>query len=148
MSSIKLGNKEITLDESLLKFDDHNINKFLQDFASNYNLYSEVHSDAQFIHSKYEDRYDAVYADKFRQHREDSSSDKMAEMKTKSDPDVQEALENVRIAKRNVNLIWGFLRSMDRSHEDAMQFCYNMRKEMDKIFPSYVKKLDDVIGHV
>ena len=140
MSIVKLGAKEIHLNEELLKFDEHNINQFLQNFASNYNSYYEAHSDAQFVHSKYEDRYDAVYADKFRLHREESSSDKMAEMKTKCDPDVQEALENVRIAKHNVNILWGFLRSMDRCHEFAREFCYNMRKELDGIYKDTVKK--------
>lgn len=146
MSTIKLGDREINLDPELLKFDEHTINQFLQNFSGNYNTHYEHHSDAQYVHSKYEDRYDAVYADKFRQYREESSSDKMADMKAKCDNDVQEALENVRIAKRNVNMIWGFLRSMDRAHEDAMQFCYNLRKEMDKIFPSYVKRSDDIGG--
>lgn len=142
---IKLAGKEISLDPALLRFDEHTLNDYLQKFAANYNTYYEHHADAQYVHSKYEDKYDAVYADKFRVYREESSSDKMAEMKTKADNDVQESLEMVRVAKRNVNLLWGFLRSMDRSHEDAMQFCYNMRKEMDKIFNSYVKKSDDLI---
>ena len=137
---IKLGNNEINLDQGLLKFDEHTINKFLQNFASNYNTYCEAHSDAQFIHSRFEDTYDALYSGKFRQYREESSSDKVAEMKTKSDTEVQEALENVRVAKRNVNLIYGYLRSMDRAHDDAITTCHNMRKELDKLFPSYVKR--------
>lgn len=146
MSIVKLADKEINLNPELLKFDEHNINQFLQNFAANYNQYYEHHSDSQYVHSKYEDRYDAVYAEKFKEYREESSSDKMADMRTKADKDVQDALENVRLAKRNVNLIWGYLRSMDRSHEDAMQFCYNLRKELDKLFPNYVKKIEDVIG--
>lgn len=140
MTKIKLADKEIELNPEFLKFDEHTINAFLQNFAGNYNSYYEFHTDAQYVHSKYEDRYDAIYAEKFKEYREDSSSDKMAEMKTKADADVQEALDKVRLAKRNVNLIWGYLRSMDRSHEDAMQFCYNLRKEMDKLFPNFVKK--------
>lgn len=143
MTTIKIGNKEIKLNSDLLRFDEHTINQFLQEFAANYNTYAEAHSDAQYVFSKFEDKYEALYADKFRQYRDESSSDKAADMKTKCDKEVQEALENVRIAKRNVNLLWGFLRSMDRSHEDAMNFCYNLRKELTALFPNYVKTNDN-----
>lgn len=132
---IKVGNREIQLDDNLLRFDEHTINNFLQTFAANYNYYYEFHSDATFIHSKYEDKYDAIYADKFRMYREESSSDKMAEMKTKCDAAVQEAQENVRVAKRNVNLLWGYLRALDRAHDDATQYCFNLRREMQSLFP-------------
>jgi hypothetical protein len=139
MVVVKLGSKDINLDQELLKFDEHTINKFLQTFAANYNIYYQYHSDAQFVHSRFEDKYDAVYSDKFRLYREESSSDKMADMKAKSDKEVQEAIENVRIAKHNVNLIWGYLRAMDHCYNSALNFCYNLRKEMDTIFKDAVK---------
>jgi hypothetical protein len=134
MLTVKIAGKDIELNEDLLKFDEHSINEFLQKFAAKYNEYYAYHSDAQFILSKYEDKYDATYAEKFKMYREESSSDKMAEMKTKSDPSVQEALENVRVSKRNVNMLWGYLRSMDRAFDFSKEYSYNLRKEMDKIF--------------
>ena len=143
---LKLAGKEITLRSALLNFDEHTINDFLRKEAGNYASYSAYHADAQYVHSKYEDRYDALYAEKFKLYREESSSDKMAEMKTKSDTDIQEAIEMVRLAKHNANIIYGFIRSMDRAHDNAREFCYNLRKELDKIYGSTVKSsLSDLI---
>jgi hypothetical protein len=134
MTKIKLGNNDIVLDPELLKFNEHTLNKFLQDFASNYKIYNEYHANAQYIHSKYEDKYESLYSEKFKSYRENVTSDKMADVHCKCDNDIKEALEFVRISKRNVNMIWGFLRSMDRAHDDAIQFSYNIRKELEKIF--------------
>lgn len=136
---VRLAGREVPLDPELLKFDEHTLNKFLQEFAGHYNVYYQHHADAQFVHSKYEDVYEKVFSERFRMYREESSSDKMAEMKTKSDPDVQSSLETVRIAKRTVNLLWGYLRSMDRAHDDAVVYSHNLRKEMDKLFRDNVK---------
>jgi hypothetical protein len=55
---VKLAGKEIPLDPGLLKFDEHNINQFLQNFAANYKVYFEHHTDAQYVYSKYEDKYE------------------------------------------------------------------------------------------
>lgn len=134
MAVVKLGSKEINLDENLLKFDEHTINQFLQNFAAHYNLYQEAHADSTYLQNRLEDRYDSLYAEKFRQYREEVSSDKMAEMRTKADKEIQESLESVRIAKRNAGMIWGYLRSMDRAHANCLQMCYNMRKELDKLY--------------
>jgi len=136
---IKLADKEIILNKDLLKFDEHTINQFLQEFSSNYDSYCTHHADAQYIRSRFEDNYDAIYAERFLFHRGESTSDKTAEMKTKADKDVQDALEKVRISKRNESVIWGFLRSMDKSHDDALNFCYNLRKEMDKLSKDMIK---------
>ncbi len=138
---IKLGNKEVTLKHSLLTFDEHTINNFLQNSAGNHASYSAYHADAQYIHSTYEDRAESLYAEKFKLYREESSSDKMAEMKTKADKDVLDAQEMVRLSKHNANLLYGFTRSLDRAHESCKEFCYNMRKELDKLFSSNIKEL-------
>jgi len=134
MTKIKLGKDEIFLDPELLKFDEHKLNLFLQNFASNYKNFHEYHANAQYIHSMYEDKYEALYSEKFKMYRENVSSDKMADVYCKCDNDLKEALEFVRIYKRNVNLVWGYLRAMDRAHDDAIQFSYNLRKELDKLF--------------
>jgi len=143
---IKIAGKDVTLKQEFLTFDEHTINNFLQKSAGNHASYSAQHADAQFIHSTYEDRAEAVYAEKFKLYREESSSDKMADMKTKCDKEVQEAQEMVRLSKHNANLLYGFTRSLDRAHESCKEFCYNLRKEMDKIFGSTIKsKIEDMI---
>lgn len=133
MTKIKIIGKELELDQSILQFNEHSINQFLQTFASLYVVYQEAHADAQYVNSKYEDKYDHLYADKFRVLRQDCSSDKMADMMTKSDPELQQAMENMRASKRTVNLLYGFLKSMDKAYDSAVQYSYNLRKEMEKL---------------
>jgi hypothetical protein len=146
MAIVKLGKEEIDLNPKYLEFTQDTINEFLSQFAARYNYYCEKYADAQYIHSKYEDRYDVTYGHKFKSFKEsDGGSDKLADAATRSDSDVAEAAERVIAARHAKDLIWGYLRSMDRAHEDAMQTCYNMRKEMDKMNSS-VKKLDEMFG--
>jgi len=149
LAKIKVGAQEVDLDPELLKFSEASINQFLEKFAAHYNYYTEKHADAQFLHRKYEDLYDAKYGEKFKLFKDAGGSDKLCECRCKADPEVLEASESVRIARRNVDLLWGFLRAMDRAHEDAMQMCYNIRKEMDKLWssvPTTKKKFDDMMG--
>ncbi len=121
MNSVNIAGKEIILDDELLKFDEHSINEFLQRFATNYNVYQQAHADSQYLFSKFDDRYEVVFSDKFRLNREHCTSDKAADMLTKLDPEVQEALENQRTAKRNVSMLYSFLRSMDKAFDSAQQ---------------------------
>lgn len=135
MKTIKIGNEEVSLDTSLLKFTESTINKFLELYAEKYDYFLTKHAKAQYIHARSEDRYDALYAERFKTFKEEGGSDKLCESKTICDADVQSALATMRLAKHNVNILWGFLRAMDRAHEDAMQTCYNLRKELDKLYP-------------
>lgn len=143
MKTIKLGNEEILLDDELLKFSEHSINQFLQNYADKYSFYTQKHADAQYLHSCLEDRYDAIYSDKFSHIKEMGGSDNLAKAKTIADQEVQGALENVRVAKYNVNLLWGYIRSMDRAHENCVNTCYNMRKELDRLFSGTIKHKEE-----
>lgn len=149
MAKINLGSSEVDLDPEIFKFNETNINSFLEKFAALYNYYADKHADAQFLHRKYQDLYEAKYGEKFKFFKDMGASDKMVEARCKSDPEVLEASEKVHAAKHKVDLIYGFLRSMDHAHEDAKQLCYNLRKEMDKLFssvPFSKKKTDDILG--
>jgi hypothetical protein len=140
MKTIKIGNEEVKLDPELLKFTDATINQFLQKYAALYDYYMQKHAEAKYIHGKFQDKHDAVSSEKFASIKEGmGGSDKLVEAKVKGDPEVQELAEKIRISGHHVDSLWGFLRSMDRAHEDAMQTCYNLRKELDKIY-STVKK--------
>lgn len=134
MTVIKIGKEEVHLNPDLLKFDEHTVNDFLKVFSANFSRYQMYHADAQYIHSKLEDKYDTLLSEKFCEYKELGGSDKLSEMKAKKDPLVQEALENVRIAKRNVNLLYGYLKTMEKAHEDVITTCHNLRKELSTMF--------------
>lgn len=134
MSIIKVGGKEINLDESLLSFDEHTINQFLQNFASMYNVYQQAYADAQYLNSKFEDHYDVVYSTKFKEARENCSSDKMADMTAKTNPEVIEAQANMRSAKKNMTAIYLFIKTMDRAFDGASNYGHNLRKELSSVY--------------
>lgn len=141
--TVKLGNEEVKLDPAILLFNEATINSFLEKYASLYDDYVKSHSKAQYLHSKLKDKYEEMVAEKIVFFKESSGcSDKTAEAKAKTDDDVKKALQDVRVSKHTESRINGFLRSMDRAHSDAMQLCYNLRKELDKLFSTVKYKRD------
>jgi hypothetical protein len=145
MGKIKVGSEEVELDEKLLIVTMENINEFLSGYASWYRYYQNKHSDASLIARKYTDKHAALLQAKFKQYKIDGGySDKMAEACAKSDEEVIKAQENMRFTEYVKDEIWGYLKSMDYAHANALQLCYNMRKEMDKIGGSYVRHSDDI----
>ncbi|MGF2053134.1 hypothetical protein, partial [Enterococcus casseliflavus] len=85
--------------------------------------------DAQYIASRYEDAYDNLYYKKFCEFKETGMAVATAEATAKCDPDVVEAQEKARISKRVKDQLWGFLKSMDKAHENVLNLAYNVRKE-------------------
>lgn len=144
MSNIKVGKDDVDLNSDLLKFSPETINEFLSTYASLYRYYSNKHNDAAYIVKKYSDSYAAAINRKFKESKEANGySDKMAEACSKSDPENMAILERVRTAEYAKDELYSFLRSMDAAHSDAKEMCYNLRKEMDKIYPKTISKLED-----
>lgn len=139
--------EEINLDPARLQFTEATLNEFLKDFPSWYSYYSQVQSRAQLISSLYEDRYDQIYAEKFKFHKFEKASDKLAEASAKSDSDVIDALKQSRKAKQNLNYISGYLRALDKANQNALNLGYNIRKEMDKLGSNTIKSLEEIMGH-
>lgn len=133
MIIVKIGVDEVELDDALLEFNEATISEYLQKEAALYNYYYECYNNASYYLSTFEDRYDIAYNANFVLAKEEGKSDKMAEAKAASHPDVIEAQKKVRLCKKNKDMIYSFLRSFDKAHENALNFCYNLRKELDKI---------------
>lgn len=143
MSKIKIGNDEVELDGQVLEVSHETINEFLTKFASWYRYYQEQYNRASIVSKHQADKYNSVLHGKFKTYKQDNQcSDKMAEACAKSDEEVLMAQEKMRGAEYVRDEVWGFLRSMDYAHENALQLCYNMRKEIDKIGGSRVNQID------
>jgi hypothetical protein len=72
-------------------------------------------------------------------------------MRAKSDDNIQKCRENILTAKHKVKLLQQHLRAWDKSHDNAINRGYTLRKEMDKIhgdtiYRSPDQKLEDIIG--
>jgi hypothetical protein len=148
---IKVGREEVDLDKSILKFSPETINDFLANYASLASHYNDKHADASYISSKYKDSYNNLLSLKFKDSKiQNGYSDKMAEACAKCDPEVVAIQEKWRAAEYVKDLVYGFLRSMDDAHTDAKEMCYNLRKELDKIYPKHIarteQKLEEIFG--
>ncbi len=144
MSIIKVGKEEVNLDDEILKFTPETINDFLTTYASLYHYYQSKHNDATYIAKKLSDNHSSAIHAKFKKAKEENGySDRMAEACAKSDPECTAMLDKVRAAEYAKDELWGFLRSMDYAHADAKEMCYNLRKELDKIYPKTISRLDE-----
>lgn len=137
-----IGNDEVLLDPEYLKVSEITLNDFLCSFGGIYEYYSRKWAESQFLHYCAEDRHDQLYNEKFRFYKEDGGSDKMAEAKAKSHNDVVELRQAARRAKLTMQLIYGYLRALDKTHENAINLGYNVRREMDKLYPNEIKRRD------
>lgn len=134
MRKIEVGEAEVTMDPSILEFGETNLNEFLQKVGVHHAYFAEKHADAMWILGIYEQKYDEIYGKRFRELKQGSSvSIPLAEAATKSDPDVMSVNESVLGARRNKDLLGGFLKSIDKAFQAAMNYGYNRRKEMDKL---------------
>lgn len=151
MSVVKIGKEDVDLDDEVLKFSPETINEFLTTYASLHRYYHDKYADASYIANKYKDSYANLVNLKFKDSKiANNYSDKMAEACAKSDPEVIAVQEKMRGAEYIKDLVYGFLRSMDDAHEDAKEMCYNLRKELDKIYPKHIarteQKLEEIFG--
>lgn len=141
---IKVGKEEVELSEEHVKFamSDAGINEYLAKFGGWYSYLNKKLMEADFIKSTLEDEFDKLYSYKLAHYKESAGgSDKFAEAKARSDVEVCAIRERFRAAKLVADQLKGHLRSMDKAHENVLNVCYNMRKEIDKLGSSYVADL-------
>ena len=145
MIKVKIGDDEVVLEEKHLLVDEVNLNEFLKKFASIYNYYNTMWANAQYLYYCADDNLDVKYGERFQFYKEnEGGSDKLVEAKVKSHPDVINARALSRQAKYAMQLLFTYLRAMDKAHENALNLGYNIRKEMDKLFPQSIKGTDTI----
>ena len=146
---VKIGDEEVVLEEKHLLVDEVSLNEFLKKFASTYNYYNTMWAKAQYLYYCTEDSADVKYGERFQFYKEnEGGSDKLVEAKVKSHPDVINARAKTRQAKYAMQLLYTYLRAMDKAHENALNLGYNIRKEMDKLFPQSIKSTSTVDADV
>ena len=143
---INVGNEEVELDSEILNFNEASLNEFLTKDAGYYSYFHSKMIDAQYILTQHENALEATYSAKFREYKENGATDKMSEAMAKSDQDVVVIKEKVRNAKRCKDYLWGFLKSLDKAHENALNLGYNVRKEMNVFQNQHVKSLEDILN--
>jgi hypothetical protein len=143
---VKVGQVEVDLNPDNLRLSHERLSQYLSDEASLYAFYGQQWANAGYIASKYEDEYEQILARKMRQFKEEKATDKHAEAMAKVDPDVTEAQQRSRQAKRIKDQIWTYLKAMDKAHENALNMGYNVRKEFGMHSRDHVKTLESLNG--
>jgi len=138
---ITIDDEDIDLESDLLEVDEASINDKLRRFAKTYSRYNQIYAKAQFLLASAEDELESVEGAKFDIYKSNGGSDKLIDAKVSADEQVIVAKSKVREAKYKSQMVFGFLRSLDKSHEDLINLGYNVRKEMDKIFPQEIRGL-------
>ena len=146
MREIFVGQEKVVIDHDILKFGEANLNEFLQKIGT-YNAYfAEKQADSVWILGLYEQKHEEIYSRRFRELKGTgkSVSNELAEAAAKTDTDVIEAHHKMLAARLNKDLLTGFLKSIDKAFQAAMNYGYNRRKEMDKLnHDIYGQPLDD-----
>lgn len=135
MRTITIGSDEVVMDSSILEFGETNLNEFLQKIGVHHAYFAERHADSVFVLGLYEQKYEEIYSKRFRELKGTGKtvSNELAQAAAKSDPDVLQANEKMLAARLNKDLLGGFLKSIDKAFQAAMNYGYNKRKEMDKL---------------
>jgi hypothetical protein len=133
MTAIKVGDEVVNLDEKNLNFDETTLTTYLQKEGGFYNNFGGYLAKAEYLLQYRELDHETEYADKFKMYKDEGGSDKLAEAKTESDPDVIEAKKKVIEAKYLVRQLVQHLKAWDKNHENAQSLGHHLRKEMDKL---------------
>lgn len=143
---VNIGGKEVKLDPKKLEFNEHNLSDYMETEAGWYDYFGARLADAEWLLQRVEFEYDVLYSERFKEHKENGCTEKLAEASAKSDLDVGEAKKVVLAAKHKVKLLQQHLRAWDRSHENAQSRGHFLRKEMDKLNKDiYGPKVDNYL---
>ena len=147
---VKIGEDEVVLEPKHLEVSEVGLNDFLKTFAGIYSYYNTVWAKAQYINYCAEDNADLKYSERFQFYKEnEAGSDKLVDAKAKMHPDVIQAKQQARNSKYAMQLLYMYLKALDKAHDNALNLGYNVRKEMDKLFPQSIAGLDhDVVEKV
>jgi len=131
--TLNIAGNEVILDPDNLKFDETTLTHYIQTEGGYYDNFGAFLAMAEKVQHLREIEYDQIYTERFAEAKEHGGSDKLAEAKSKSDPDVIEAKKLVVEAKYKVKRLQQHLRAWDRNHDNAQSLGHMIRKEMDKL---------------
>lgn len=144
---LKVAGYKVVLDSKSLNFNEANLNEFLQTEGGKYDYFGRAAVNLEAIFQVRKAEYEQLREGKFDKYKsEDKCSDKLATARAEIDPEVIEARKSMIAAQRNWRLVQQHLRSWDKTHENALNFGYNKRKELDKLSPVIRDDLEDRIS--
>ncbi len=131
--TITVRDRPVLIDRTKLFFSEATLSEYIEKEGTYYDYYGAMLADAEREQADKEHAHDVVYSERFKEHKDQGCSDKLAEANSKADADVQAAKEELLDAKHNVKLLQQHLRAWDKNHENAQSRGHFLRKEMDKL---------------
>jgi len=149
-NSIKIGGEEVTLDSSILLFDESNINSFMEKLSLWYDYFSSKLAEAEYIQAMKEHEYEVLYSDAYEKFKDQGCTDKLAEANAKKYEPVVSAKKDVIVSKYKVTLLKQHIKAWDKAHENAQSRGHMLRKEMDKLNVDIVskKEINDYVDNI
>jgi hypothetical protein len=131
--TLRLGAEEIVLDSNKLKFNETNVNQFMENLALYYDYFGQKLAEAESLLSLRENEAEVAYAFAFEQAKGEGGTEKLADAKAKQIPTVVAANQAVVQAKCRVTQLKQHLKSWDKAHDNLQSRGHMLRKEMDKL---------------
>jgi len=135
---LHIDGKEVVLDPNNMTFSENNLTEYLKREAGYYNNFGARLAEAETVFMLAEVEYEKVFGSRFAEIKEQGGSDKLVEGKTEADQEVIDAKHKMIKAKEDVRKLQQHLRAWDKSHENALNLGYMLRKEMEKIGGQHV----------
>jgi hypothetical protein len=130
---LEFAGNTVFIDPHNLAFNEATLTQYIQTESGFYDNFGGHLAMAERNLQNKELLLEKIYAERFVEAKEMGGSDKLAEAKAKSDPDVVAVKEDVTEAKYIVNRLKQHLRAWDKNHDNAQSLGHMLRKEMDKL---------------
>lgn len=124
---------EVVVSPDKLKFDENTLTNYLQTEGGYYDNFGAYLALAEKNQQNKEILHEKLFSERFDEAKENGSTEKQAEAKAKSDPDVFKMKEDIIEAKYIVNRLKQHLRAWDKNHDNAQSVGHMLRKIMDKL---------------
>lgn len=130
---LEFANVSVEVNPEYLAFNEMTLNQYIQTEAGYYDNFGAYLSLAEKNLQNVELRHEKLISERFAEAKDAGGSDKLAEAKAKSDPDVVLLKEQIIDAKYAVNRLKQHLRAWDKNHDNAQSLGHMQRKIMDKL---------------
>ena len=151
-NSVLVDGNDVKLESSNMKFNEHSLTEYLEKEASFYDYFGSNLASAERELQRAELEHEIAFAEKFKEAKDEGSTDKMAENLAKLDPNYIQTKKNVQDCKLNVRKLQQHLKAWDKSHDNAQSLGFILTKEMEKLgrdrIMSPKEDLDSIIQEV
>lgn len=127
---LNIKGEVVETDSDLTIFSEQTLNVYMERIAAWRAYYGAKLAEAEQVSLDAEADYERLYDERFHENKDMGGSDKYAEAKTGSDPDVAAARSRLNQAKRDVKQLVLFLKSLEVAQENATSRGHTLRKEM------------------